>query len=150
MTPLYLDTGLILKLLIAEPLSPAVEAFVQKLGRPIWYTRIAEIEVENTLQALQFRRLLTVTETRRAQSLIRELLTEGKFIASTLTLDAMAEELLRLAPALTARTGCRTLDLMHLAAAKLLDAADFVSTDQRQLKAARLAGFKTFDLTKLG
>lgn len=146
MTPLYLDTGLILKLLVAEPLSARVESFLDQQGRPLWYSRVAEIEVENTLHAMCFRGQLTPADCEDGQALVRNLLAEGKLVAPSLTLDAIADELLRLAPNLTRQTGCRTMDLMHLAAARLLRATEFVSTDRRQLAAAQLAGFKVHDL----
>jgi hypothetical protein len=37
-------------------------------------------------------------------------------------------------------TGCRSLDILHCAAAKLLGAAGFVSTDVRQRKLAAAMG----------
>jgi len=40
------------------------------------------------------------------------------------------------------------MDLMHVATAGLLGCGEFVSTDQRQLKAARLAGMEGIDLSK--
>ena len=72
---------------------------------------------------------------------------DGKLVAPVLSMDAMAEEMLRLTPSITSRTGCRTLDLLHIAAARLLPSPKFVSTDKRQLAAAKLAGLTTVDLT---
>lgn len=39
-------------------------------------------------------------------------------------------------------SGCRTLDLMHIASALLLGAGGFVSTDKRQCHAAKLCGLR--------
>jgi hypothetical protein len=64
----------------------------------------------------------------------------------SLSLDLIAQETMSLAPLVTAQTGCRTLDLMHVATAKLLTASEFVSTDKRQLQAAALCGLKGVDL----
>lgn len=147
MSPLYLDTGLVLKLLVAEPQSPIVQAFIHRRQLPVWYSRVVLIEVENTLQAMRFRRQLTTRQCNSARSLANQLLSEGKFIEPSLSMDAIADEMLRLAPILTPQTGCRTLDLLHLAAARLLQSPEFISTDRRQLAAARLAGFITHDLS---
>lgn len=146
MKPLYLDTGLVLKLLVAEPLSPAVHTFIAARGAPIWYSRIIVLEVENTLQAMRSRRQLSPAELASVRSLVEQLILEQKFLSPSLTLDAVADELLRLAPTITARTGCRTLDLLHIATARLLDAPEFISTDRRQLAAAKLAGLRTRNL----
>ncbi|MEJ6603498.1 MAG: type II toxin-antitoxin system VapC family toxin [Verrucomicrobiia bacterium] len=147
MKPLYLDTGLVLKLLVEEPLSPVVRAYLTKQRAPIWFTKIITLEVENTLQAMRHRGQLTPVQLRKTQELLTQLCDEGKFRQSPLTLDAISEEMLRLTPSITSRTGCRTLDLLHIAAARLLPSPKFISTDKRQLAAAKLAGLTTVDLT---
>jgi predicted nucleic acid-binding protein len=147
MTPLYLDTGLVLKLIVNEPLSTTVRDHLTKHRTPIWFTRIIALEVENTLHALRFRKQLNAAEVEAARALVAQLGDEGKFVTPPLSMDAIADEMLRLAPTITAKTGCRTLDLMHVAAAKLLKAPRFISTDKRQLSAARLAGLKVTNLS---
>ena len=42
----------------------------------------------------------------------------------------------------TSTLGCRTLDILHVAAATLLGASLFVTYDQRQAQLADLAGLK--------
>ena len=147
MKPLYLDTGLVLKLLVEEPLSPVVRAYLTKERAPVWFTKIIALEVENTLQAMRFRRQLTPTQLRKTQTLLGELCDEGKLCHTPLSLDAISEEMLRLTPTITSRTGCRTLDLLHIAAARLLPSPVFVSTDKRQLAGAKLGGLSTVDLS---
>lgn len=147
MTPLYLDTGLVLKLVISEPLSPVVRDYIAKQRSPIWFPTLVNLEVENALQALRFRRQLTAVQLAKARNQIEQMKDDGKLVAPVLSMDAMAEEMLRLTPSITSRTGCRTLDLLHIAAARLLPSPKFVSTDKRQLAAAKLAGLTTVDLT---
>tara|TARA_B110000467_G_C18147150_1_gene382099 strand:+ start:163 stop:612 length:450 start_codon:yes stop_codon:yes gene_type:complete len=147
MTPLYLDTGLVLKLVISEPLSPVVRDYIAKQRSPIWFQTLVNLEVENALQALRFRRQLTAVQLAKARNQIEQMKDDGKLAAPVLSMDAMAEEMLRLTPSITSRTGCRTLDLLHIAAARLLPSPKFVSTDKRQLAAAKLAGLTTVDLT---
>ena len=147
MKPLYLDTGLVLKLLVEEPLSPVVRTYLAKQRAPVWFTKIVSLEVENTLQAMRHRRQLTPTQLRQTQALLAQLCNEGKFCQTTLTLDAISDEMLRLTSTITSRTGCRTLDLLHIAAARLLPSPVFVSTDKRQLAAAKLAELSTVNLS---
>lgn len=143
MKPLYLDTGLILKLLVQEPLSPVIRDFIAKRRVPVWFPTIVSVEAENSLQAMRFRKQLTAVQLTSVQNQIAKMHADGKFVVPPLSLDDIGEEMLALAPSITARTGCRTLDLLHIAAARLLQAPIFVSTDKRQLAAARLAGLKT-------
>jgi hypothetical protein len=142
----FLDTGVVLKLIVDEPLSPAVLSFVEKHALVVPYSRLIELEVHNALEALLFRKQITRVQLRGCRDLLADLISDGRFQPMSLSLDAIASEAMRLAPQVTARTGCRTLDLLHIATARLIRAEIFVSTDQRQLKAAALCGCATIDL----
>lgn len=146
MSPLFLDTGLVLKLLVEEPLSPIVRQFLEKRGVPILYSKLIEVEVENTLQAMRFRLDISPAQLLKCRDLVASLVKEGRFQATSLSLDVIAEEALKLSPVVTAQTGCRTLDLMHVATSKLFGAREFVSTDKRQLRAAEVCGLNILDL----
>lgn len=144
----FFDTSVALKLVLAEPLSAKVLAFVKRRRLTIPTTRLVELEMETALNALAFRGAITSAELKSSRALIEELKVEGKFISTGISLDDIAPESLRLSPRIASKTGCRTLDLMHIASALLLGCPEFVSTDQRQLKAAKLAGLKAIDLSK--
>jgi hypothetical protein len=49
-------------------------------------------------------------------------------------------------PSATAATGCRTLDLLHIATAQMCGASTFVTGDSRQAKAARLCGMDVVEI----
>jgi len=150
MSGVYFDTGVALKLVVEEPLSPAVRAYVHEMRSPVPVSLLMEVEIENALHALRFRSLITDAQRAGARSLVTQLMEEGRFRAIGLPLDPIARETLSLASLVTARTGCRTLDLMHIATARLLRADIFVSTDKRQLKAAHLCGLAIVNLAKKG
>jgi hypothetical protein len=147
MSPFF-DTGVALKLVVPEPLSGEVLSFVKRRKVPILVSRLIELEMETALNAMAFREHITRAQLATAKNLLKELTKEGKFLPVGLSLDEIAAESLRLSTAITLKTGCRTLDLMHIAAARLLGCKEFVSTDRRQLTAAKLAGLKPHDLSK--
>jgi len=142
----YFDTGVVLKLVIEEPLSGKVLAFVRKRNLPVPFSRLLEVETENALHGLHFRKEITARQLTGARNLVSEMVRSGRLLSVELSLDRIARETLSLVPLVTVKTGCRTLDLMHVAAAKLLKADNFVSTDRRQLAAARLCGLRTLNL----
>jgi predicted nucleic acid-binding protein len=144
----FFDTGVALRLVVAEPLSARVLAFVRRRRATIPTTRLIELEMETALNALAFRGAITPAELKAAKSLIAGMTNRGKFVRAELSLDEIADESFRLSSRIAIKTGCRTLDLMHVASALLLGCRVFVSTDQRQLKAAKLAGLKALDLSK--
>jgi hypothetical protein len=146
MTSAFFDTGVVLKMVLPDPLSQKVADFVGERRLVVPLTRLIELEMENTLQALRFRGSLDAGQLAAARGLVADLIREGKFRRVGLSLDAMAAESLCLSPLVTAKTGCRTLDLMQVSAAKLLGSTEFISTDARQLKAAEAAGLAARDL----
>lgn len=143
----YLDTSLVVKLLVSEPLSDKVLAFLQERRLAVPYTKLIEIETVNTLFAKAFRKEMTRSQLKQCQNLIGDFLKQGRFFQPVLSLDDVAAEALKTLPGITGGTGCRTLDLMHVASAKLLGWREFVSTDKRQLQAAKTARLKPVDLT---
>jgi len=146
MTGPFFDTGVALKLVIEEPLSPVVREFVARRRVPVPFSRLIEVEIENALQALLFRQEITGEQLAGARALVAGLVRRGQFQKIDLSLEKIATETLSLASVVTSQTGCRTLDLMHVATAKLLGVGEFVSTDKRQIKAAKLCGLHTVDL----
>lgn len=144
----FFDTGVALKLIVPEPFSDEILSFVKKRGVPVLVTRLIELEMETALNAMAFCDHITTTQLATAKNLLKELTKEGKFLPVGLSLDEIATESLRLSPSITLKTGCRTLDLMHIASARRLGCKEFVSSDRRQLKAAKLAGLKPLDLSK--
>jgi predicted nucleic acid-binding protein len=146
----YFDTGVALKLVIEEPLSGRVRAFVRKRHTAVPFSLLMEVEIENALHALRYRNAITDHQLAGARSLLAEMTAEGRFLVVDLSLDRIASETLSLAPLVTVKSGCRTLDLMHVATAKLLKSDAFVSTDRRQIKAARLCGMRTINPEDVG
>jgi len=149
MTQPYLDTGLVVKLIVEEPLSFKVRAFLSHRAVAVPYTRLIEIETVNTLHAKCFRKDITSRQLKQCLALIDDLLREGRFFRPPLSLDDVVLESLRELPVITRSTGCRTLDLMHVASAKLLGWHEFVSSDQRQLQAAAKADLQVLDPTSM-
>jgi predicted nucleic acid-binding protein len=140
----YFDTGL--KLLVDEPLSEVFHGWLELRSVPVPYTRLVELDVENTLQAKCFRREIDSRQIGRCQILIRELLAEGRFFRPELSMEEVLLESLEVMSKVTARTGCRTLDLLHVVSAIKLGYDEFVTADKRQAEAARLLELKVSEL----
>ena len=146
MSLVFLDTGLVLKLIVEEPLSPVVRSFLERRSVPVPFSKLIEVETENALQAMTFRKDITPAQLVKCRAMVASLVGEGRFQKVPLSLDVIVAEALNLSPIVTALTGCRTLDLMHVATARLLDSEEFVSTDKRQLRAAEVCGLNVVDL----
>lgn len=144
----YFDTSLVLKLVIPEPLTPAVQQFLQKRSVSVPYPKLVELELENTLQAKVFRKELTRPQLRRCLDFVSDLIKRGNLFRPVLSLDEVAVAALELTPKITAKTGCRTLDLLHIVSAQNLGYREFVTGDHRQALAARRCGLKVIEISR--
>jgi len=138
----YLDTGLVLKLVVPEPLSPRVTEWLARRKAAVPYPRLVDVEIENTLQAKRFRQEISTQQLQGARGLVRELLREGKFFRPDLSMEKVMLEALEAIPQTTGATGCRTLDLLHVISGKMLNCSEFLTADKRQAQAARVYGLK--------
>src|SRR5881397_296463 len=82
----YYDTGVLLKLVIQEPESPAVITFVQTRAAPLPLHPLLEYEAKNALRAKRFRKEITARELRESLREIEEYIRLGRFERITLDL----------------------------------------------------------------
>ena len=146
MIPCYLDTGLVLKLVVKEPLSVKVYEFLSARRLPVPYPLLVQLEFHNALHAKLHRGEITPLQLASCLEMESDFLSEGRFQRVELNLDRAFLATMRLIPSVTASTGCRTLDLLHIATAQVCAAAEFVTGDARQAKAARLCGLDVVEI----
>lgn len=134
----YLDTGCFVKLYYPEADSGRVIALIR--GNPICYTPLHELEFMNALQLKVFTRSATAAQVAAARGLVEADLKSGVLVAASGEWKDIFQEAVKLAEQHTGTLGCRSLDILHCAAAKVLAAAEFLSTDTRQKKLAAAMG----------
>lgn len=129
---LYLDTSVLLKLLVTEPGS-VVAAQLTDSADVVAAARLGYAEARAALAAASRNRRITPAQLRRLK-------TELELLWSQFVIVEMTEELVRLAGDLAEAERLRGYDAVHLAAA-LTVGADIVATaDLELLKAARHQG----------
>jgi predicted nucleic acid-binding protein len=84
---------------------------------------------------------LSASQRDAARSALREDIAAGVYSIRALTI-AMFEAAQRLARTQTAKLGARTLDILHVASALVLEASRFYTFDNRQAELASHAGLK--------
>jgi len=134
----YLDTGCFVKLYYPEADSAQVIAHIQ--GKSICYTPLHELEFVNALQLKVFFKNATAQQVTAARGLVESDLKSGAVISAGGDWPAIFREAVKLAGQHTGTVGCRSLDILHCAAAKVLAATEFISTDSRQKKLATAMG----------
>ncbi len=108
------------------------------LSFPIVITSLGELELDNAIQLRVFRKQLAALD-RRPQTAFRADVEAGILTIKPLS-DAMFTEARRLASRWTSRFGNRTLDILHVASAIVLEADSFLTFDDQQKRLAKAAG----------
>ncbi len=134
----YLDTGCFVKLYYPEADSVQVIAHVQ--GKSVCYTPLHELEFVNALQLKVFLKNATPQQVIAARGLVEADLKSGVLVSVGGDWPNFFREAVKLAEQHTGTIGCRSLDILHCAAAKVLTATEFISTDTRQKKLAAAMG----------
>lgn len=135
---IYLDTGCLVKLYYPEPESAQVATLVA--GQPIVYLALHELELRNALELKLFRKEARPAQVRAVRALVAEDSRAGTLHRPDLSWDEVLEEATAFAISHTRKLGCRSLDILHCAAARLLSVTAFVTTDDRQRRLAAKIG----------
>lgn len=135
----YADTSALLKLVLPEPESPAIQNYFASAER-VLISSLAVLEMRTQIRAFLFGGMLNRAQYRRIERYIESMrqLEPFRFHELSGSVFEIAIEQLVTVPSLH----CRTLDRLHLAAMRELGATVIVTFDQRQAHAARVLGFK--------
>ena len=146
MIPCYFDTGLVLKLVVKEALSAKVHELLSARRLPVPYPLLVQLEFHNALHAKLHRGEISPIQLDACLEMESDFLTEGRFQRVDLDWGRVFLATIRMIPGATASTGCRTLDLLHIATAQQCGAPEFVTGDARQARAARFCGLDVVEI----
>ncbi len=138
----YADTGFVVSLYKAETTSPAAAATMSRLQETVWLSPLGELELHNAFQLSIFRGEIDAPAALLKKQLFAEDLAKGVFALLPVPAATLYPKAIELAERHSATLGTRSLDLMHVAAALILEADLFLSFDDRQRKAAEGEGLK--------
>lgn len=136
----YFDTSALLKLLVHEEESTPLHNFIEEEGLTVPMNAFLEFESKNALEAKKYRSDLSESELSYAFSRYQKNLVNGLFRFIPLSFPDVFVRALRLSEQVTPSTGCRSLDLLHLAVLLETDCAVLVTWDERQAQAAETVG----------
>jgi predicted nucleic acid-binding protein len=136
----YADTGFLLSLHIPETTSPAAASVMQAVQEPIPLSPLIALEFRNALRLAVFRSRLTESERAAAWASFEEDIARGLLRKVDTDFTAVFFQADSLCDQFTAATGVRSLDILHVAHARVLGCAEFFSFDIRQRRLAAMAG----------
>lgn len=136
----YFDSAIIIKLYVQEVTSPDAIRLVSAYTAPYALTPWQMIEVRNAIRLKAFRGEITPIEMNESITAFQQDVTSGRWQVPDFNTALIEQKTEELSAAHSATLGCRTLDIIHVAAALLIGAKDFVTFDPRQSALARQAG----------
>jgi predicted nucleic acid-binding protein len=139
----YYDTGVLVKLYVPESGSQEVQRFVGERGMAIDVNDLQDCEARNAFSLKVFRREISPSEVASLRAKWERDRGDGRLRRSILPWPEVFQKSSELTEAHSAETGCRTLDVLHVAAALIMRATEFVTLDDRQRRLASAAGLST-------
>jgi predicted nucleic acid-binding protein len=143
----YIDTSALVAVYVPEQFSVAARAAVRDAGQ-VPFTSLHRLELSNAFELLVGRKLLTKDEHGAVHRQLREDLDHQRLVPLSLDLDQVFADAMELSRLHTAKFLTRSLDLLHVAAARVALCRTFVSADDRQLKIAKASGLNVVDIKR--
>ena len=143
----YIDSSVLVAVYVPERFSRAARAAVRTAGQ-VPFTTLHRLEVPNAFELLVGRGAITRDEQRAIERQLQEDLHAQRLAPVSIDLDRVFADATELSRTHTAKFLTRSLDLLHVAAAHVLECTTFVSADDRQLAVAMATGLKTTDIKR--
>lgn len=138
----FADTGFIASLYMKESTSAQARAAIQAAPAVFPLTPLAMLELRNAFnRSVQRRRITTAQRDALWQDVETDIAT-GFLVPTPVASEELHAKARQLSDRHTPTLGTRSLDLLHVAAALVLEAKEFFSFDDRQRKAAASEGLK--------
>lgn len=134
------DSAIIVKLYGQEANSAEAVRLVSAHTAPYALTSWQALEVRNAIRLKAFRHEITPTEVTQSIAALEQDIGAGRWARPGHTVVAVEQKAEELSASHAATLGCRTLDIIHVAAALIIGAKEFVTFDHRQAALARTAG----------
>jgi predicted nucleic acid-binding protein len=138
----FADTGFLASLYLKESTSAAARAAIQSEPVVLPYTPLVALELRNSLNRAVQRGRITAAQRDALWQDVETDIAGGFLVPTPVASGPLHDKARQLSDRHTPALGTRSLDLLHVAAALVLESKIFFSFDDRQRKAAASEGLK--------
>jgi predicted nucleic acid-binding protein len=138
----YADSSFLVSCYLLEANTARAKNYLGRLGAPLVFTSLQALEVENAFELSVFRGLLSAADAAAARANLELDLRSGRLVKTAVNWPVAFRVASALSKRHSATTGTRSLDILHVAAARSLRATDFLSFDSRQRLLATALGLR--------
>lgn len=139
---IYADSSFLVSCYILDANTSRAKAYLLATNDSIAWTSLHALEIRNAFELGTFRGLFKLVDITIAWRNLQTDLKNNRLVRSRVAWSAAFRSATRLSKQHSARTGARSLDVLHIAAAKSLGLTQFVSFDMRQRAMAAVAGLR--------
>jgi hypothetical protein len=136
----YADTSFLFSLYAADANSTKADAWRQANPAPLPFTAFHRLELRNGLSLALFQQRITLQDVQAAWQEVESDCAAGFLVPRGGLWHRVMVEAEASALNHTPAVGCRTLDILHVAAAKLIGTTEFCTFDARQSSLAGRVG----------
>jgi len=137
---IYADTSLLFSLYSIDANSPKADAWRVANSSPLPFTAFHRLELRNALNLAVFQKRLTPVEVQSAWQEVENDVAAGLLVITGGLWHRVLGEAESIAANYTSVMGCRTLDVLHVATARLIGTSEFCTFDTRQIELAKKVG----------
>jgi predicted nucleic acid-binding protein len=138
----YADTSFLVSLYVVDAHTDRANAWMKRQAEPLPLTPLHRHELRNAIRLAVWRKELDAAQRREIFRFVDSDLKEGFLTHQPVAWTDSFREAERIGEVQTELTGLQATDLLHLGIAFSLEAAEFLSFDVTQRKAATRAGLK--------
>lgn len=146
---LYIDSSVLVKLYYPEPESRKLSEWIIKQKQPILFTQFHELEMTNAFALKVFRNEISEENFRAFRDVIEKDKAAGVLEVINPDWSEVLLESIKISKRNSSVIGTRSLDIIHVASADILNCDTFMTNDKRQLSAALAIGLKTISINDL-
>jgi len=136
----YVDTSILVKTYVTEPDSKDADTILLSLPAPVILTPLQELEITNAIHLKHARGEITAGAMKAALDNFHDDIRAGRYHRPFCDHPAIFFKAIDLSRSHAVATQCRSLDLLHVAAAVILGCRALATFDKRQIAAAKKAG----------
>jgi len=140
---IYADSSFLVSLYLRDSNSESARRELAFQAQEVGLSRIARLEVKNAFRLAVFREWITPEQEQRVHALFDSDVHEGFLCPLPFTVDEIFSEAERLSRTYTSALGNRSLDVLHVACARLSELKVFASFDTRQRKLGERVGLES-------
>ena len=143
----YVDSSALVAVYVSERFSKPARRALRAVPQ-VPYTQLHDLEVPNAFELLVGRAVMTRAECRTIRVQLHDDIENQRLVRLSLDLDRVFADACELSRSYTSKWLSRSLDLLHVAAARVATCTTFVSADDRQLAVAKATGLAVVDIKR--